>query len=239
MKLPPGQHIGPGLARGGQRGPFGATVADSTRYLFEKSVSPTIAPITGMMTSSVSDDDDLAERRADDHADRQIQHVALGDEGLEFKIPNLVAVVQAAAISEKDILQGVIDARARATSINITTDDLSNPEEFKKFNDAQNQLTQALGQLRTVVENYPQLASQPRFGDLMVAIDEANNQINTERVRYNDLARDYNTEIRTFPSSIAANVVHGAEPLQYFQAEEGAKANPKVDMSAITGGATN
>jgi len=154
------------------------------------------------------------------------------------KIPNLVAVVQAAAISEKDILQGVIDARARATSINITTDDLSNPEEFKKFNDAQNQLTQALGQLRTVVENYPQLASQPRFGDLMVAIDEANNQINTERVRYNDLARDYNTEIRTFPSSIGANVIHGAEALQYFEADEAAKANPKVDMSGITGGQT-
>ena len=151
------------------------------------------------------------------------------------KIPNLVAVVEAAAISEKDILQGVIDARARATSINITTDDLSNPEEFQKFSQAQNQLTQALGQLRTVVENYPQLASQPRFADLMVAIDEANNQINTERVRYNELARDYNTEIRTFPSSIGANVIHGAEPLEYFEADEAAKANPNVDLSGITG----
>ena len=155
------------------------------------------------------------------------------------KIPNLVAVVQGAAISEKDILQGVIDARARATSININTDDLSNPEEFKKFNDAQNQLTQAMGQLRTVVENYPQLASQPRFGDLMVAIDEANNQINTERVRYNDLARDYNTEIRTFPSTIGANIIHGSKPLEYFEAAEAAKANPTVDMSGITGGATS
>ena len=151
------------------------------------------------------------------------------------KIPNLVAVVQGAAISEKDILQGVIDARARATSINITTDDLSNPEEFKKFSDAQNQLTQALGQLRTVVENYPQLDSQPRFGELMVAIDEANNQINTERVRYNDLARDYNTEIRTFPSTIGANIVHGAERLEYFEADEASRANPNVDLSAITG----
>lgn len=150
-------------------------------------------------------------------------------------IPNLVTVVQAAAISEQNILQGVIDARARATSINITTDDLSNPEEFRKFNEAQNQLTQALGQLRTVVENYPQLASQPRFADLMVAIDEANNLINTERVRYNEAARAYNTEIRTFPSTIAANVIYGSEPLEYFEADAAAQANPTVDMSGITG----
>ena len=150
-------------------------------------------------------------------------------------IPNLVSVVQAAAISEQNILQGVIDARARATSINITTDDLSNPEEFRRFNEAQNQLTQALGQLRTVVENYPQLASQPRFADLMVAIDEANNLINTERVRYNEAARDYNTEIRTFPSTIAANVIYGSDPLEYFEADEASRANPVVDMSGITG----
>lgn len=153
-------------------------------------------------------------------------------------IPNLVSVVQAAAISEGNILQGVVDARARATSINITTDDLSNPEEFQRFQDAQNQLTQALGQLRTVVENYPQLASQPRFGDLMVALDESNNLINTERVRYNEAARDYNTEIRTFPSSIGANIIHGAEPLEYFEADEASRANPTVDMSGITGGRT-
>ncbi|RPF70908.1 LemA family protein [Aurantiacibacter spongiae] len=150
-------------------------------------------------------------------------------------IPNLVSVVQAAAISERDILTEVTDARARATSINITTDDLSNPEEFQRFQNAQNQLTQALGQLRTVVENYPQLASQPRFADLMVAIDEANNLINTERVRYNEAARDYNTEIRTFPSTIGANVIHGAEPLEYFEADEAAQGNPQVDMSGITG----
>lgn len=151
-------------------------------------------------------------------------------------IPNLVSVVQAAAISEQNILTAVTEARASATSINITTDDLSNPEEFARFQASQNQLTQALGQLRTVVENYPQLGSQPRFADLMVAIDEANNLINTERVRYNDAARDYNTEIRTFPSTIAANVIYGADPLQYFEADEASRENPEVDMSGITGG---
>ena len=152
-------------------------------------------------------------------------------------IPNLVAVVQAAAISEGDILTQVTEARASATSINITTDDLSNPEEFQRFQDSQNQLTQALGQLRTVVEAYPQLASQPRFGDLMVSLDESNNLISTERGRYNDLARDYNTEIRTFPATIAANIIYGAEPLQYFEAAEGAEENPEVNFDGITGDA--
>lgn len=150
-------------------------------------------------------------------------------------IPNLVSVVQAAAISEGDILARVTEARASATSINITTDDLSNPEEFQRYQDAQNQLTQAMGQLRTVVENYPELASQPRFADLMVSLDESNNLISTERGRYNDLARDYNTEIRTFPATIAANVIYGAEPLEYFEAAEGAEANPTVNMDRITG----
>ena len=150
-------------------------------------------------------------------------------------IPNLVAVVEAAAISEGDILARVTEARASATSINITTDDLSNPEEFRRFQESQNQLTQALGQLRTVVEAYPQLASQPRFADLMVALDEANNLINTERVRYNEAARDYNTEIRTFPSTIAANIIYGSERLEYFEADEAARENPEVDLSGITG----
>ncbi|MXO72023.1 LemA family protein [Alteraurantiacibacter buctensis] len=154
-------------------------------------------------------------------------------------IPNLVSVVQAAAISEGDILARVTEARASATSINITTEDLSNPEEFRRFQDSQNQLTQALGQLRTVVENYPQLASQPRFGDLMVALDESNNLISTERNRYNEMARDYNTEIRTFPATIAANVIYGAEPLEYFEAAEGAEENPEVNFDGITGGAAS
>ncbi len=150
-------------------------------------------------------------------------------------IPNLVSVVEAAAISEGDILTAVTEARASATSINITTDDLSNPEEFRRFQESQNQLTQAMGQLRTVVEAYPQLASQPRFADLMVALDEANNLVGTERGRYNDLARAYNTEIRTFPSTITANVIYGSEPLEYFEAAEGASENPEVDFGNITG----
>ncbi|MFZ1744077.1 MAG: LemA family protein [Pontixanthobacter sp.] len=150
-------------------------------------------------------------------------------------IPNLVEVVKAGAISEQDILTGVIEARAKATSINITTDDLSNPEEFAKFSGAQNQLTQAIGQLRTVIEAYPQITSNAGWADLRVALDESENLINTERTRYNEKAQDYNTEIRTFPSSIGANIIHGSKPLEYFKADEASKTAPKVDLSTITG----
>ncbi len=150
-------------------------------------------------------------------------------------IPNLVETVKAAAGSENQILTNVVEARARATSINITTDDLSNPEEFAKFQAAQNQLTQALGQLRTVVEAYPQLQSQQDFKDLMVALEGAENQVNVERIRYNEKAREYNTEIRTFPSIMAAKIVYGSKPMEYFKADEGAKEAPKVDFGGMAG----
>ena len=145
-------------------------------------------------------------------------------------IPNLVSTVRAAAGSENQILSNVTDARARATSINITSDDLSNPEEFQRFQDAQNQLTQAMGQLRTVVEAYPQLQSQGRFTDLMTAVEGTENQINVERIRYNETVQDYNTEIRTFPSIIGAKIIHGAEPKVPFQAAAGADQAPTVDF---------
>ena len=145
-------------------------------------------------------------------------------------IPNLVSTVRGAAASEAQILTNVTDARARATSINITTDDLSNPEEFQKFQDAQNQLTQALGQLRTVVENYPTLQSQARFADLMTALEGSENRISTARDRYNEAVRDYNTENRTFPSIIGAKIVHGAKPMVPFAASEAAQTAPTVDL---------
>ena len=150
-------------------------------------------------------------------------------------IPNLVESVKAAAGSENQILANVTNARARATSINVTTDDLSNPEEFQKFQAAQNQLTQALGQLRTVVEAYPQLQSQARFADLMTALEGSENRINVERDRYNEKAQDYNTTIRTFPAIVAAKVIYGAKPLQYFKAAEGADTAPTVNFNGMAG----
>ncbi len=145
-------------------------------------------------------------------------------------VPNLVATAKGAAASETQILTNVTQARASATSINITTDDLSDPATFEKFQAAQNQLTQALGQLRTVVENYPTLQSQARFGDLMTQLEGTENQINVARVRYNEAAQDYNTEIRTFPSIIGAKLIHGAKPLIPFKSEAGANVAPTVDF---------
>jgi LemA protein len=145
-------------------------------------------------------------------------------------IPNLVASVRGAAQSETTILTNVTEARSRATSINITTEDLSNPEEFQRFQDAQNELTQALGQLRTVVENYPQLQSQARFADLMTQLEGTENRIDVARTRYNEAVQSYNTTIRTFPATIAANIIYGAEPMQPFQAEAGSQTAPDVDF---------
>ncbi|AKM09171.1 LemA family protein [Croceicoccus naphthovorans] len=149
-------------------------------------------------------------------------------------VPNLVSTVQAAAASETQILTNVTNARAAATSINITTDDLSNPEELRRFSEAQNQLTQALGQLRTVVENYPQLQSQARFADLMTALEGAENRISNSRQRYNQAVQDYNTTIRTFPDIIGAKIIHGAKPMVPFEADAAAQGGaPTVDFGTM------
>jgi LemA protein len=147
-------------------------------------------------------------------------------------VPALVETAKGAAASETTILTNVTNARAAATSINITTDDLSNPETFEKFQNSQNQLTQALGQLRTVVENYPQLQSQARFADLMVQLEGTENRINVARTRYNEAVQGYNTTIRTFPDAIGAKLIHGAKPMVGFKADAGAATAPKVDFGS-------
>jgi LemA protein len=145
-------------------------------------------------------------------------------------IPGLVETVKGAAASETQILTNVTNARAAATSINVRTEDLSDPATFQKFQDGQNQLTQALGQLRSVVENYPQLQSQARFADLMTQLEGTENRINVARGRYNEAVQSYNTTIRTFPDIIGAKLIHGAKPMQPFQADAAAASAPKVDF---------
>ena len=155
-------------------------------------------------------------------------------------IPNLVSSVRAAASSEEQILTQVIQARASATQTTLNADDLGDAEKFRQFEQAQGNLGSALSRLMVVVEKYPELQSQQRFADLMVALEGTENRIDNARTKYNEAVRDYNTTIRTFPDTIGANIIHGAEPMETFQAEAGAETAPDVDFGDMdTTGAAN
>ncbi len=145
-------------------------------------------------------------------------------------IPNLVSSVRGAAGSEEEILTGVIEARSRASSIQLSADDLSDPAKFQQFEAAQGELGNALQRMNFLVERYPELQSQGRFADLMVALEGSENRIETARVRYNSSVQDYNTTIRTFPDIVGAKVIHGAEPMETFSAKPGADSAPTVDF---------
>jgi len=143
-------------------------------------------------------------------------------------IPNLVATVQGYAKQEKDVLTSVIEARAKATQVRVDASQLTDPEKLKQFQDAQNQLTGALGRLLVVTENYPDLKSNANFLALQSQLEGTENRISVARRDYIDAVRSYNTEIRTFPSIIWAKTVFGSKPLAEFTANEGAQAPPTV-----------
>lgn len=145
-------------------------------------------------------------------------------------IPNLQATVQGAAGSERQILTEVIDARSRATAIQITGDDLTDPAKVQQFQAAQQQLGGTLSRLMATVEAYPQLQSQQGFQTFMSQIEGTENRINIAIRDYNESVRSYNTTIRTFPDAIGAKVIHGAEPLVPFEAQAGANQAPTVDF---------
>ncbi len=145
-------------------------------------------------------------------------------------IPNLVSTVQGAADFESETLQDVIEARSRATSINIDANDLNNPEAFQQFQEAQGQLSGALSRLLVTVERYPELQANQNFRDLQAQLEGTENRISTERMRFNQAAQGFNTEIRQFPKSMFASML-GFEQKEYFQADEGAEQAPEVDFS--------
>ncbi len=146
-------------------------------------------------------------------------------------IGNLVETVKGAAGSEERILTQVTQARSRATSINLTPEQLSDPQAVRNYNEAQAGLSQARSLLGTVIqERYPQLQSQQRFSDLMVALEGTENRIRTQRRDYNDAVRAYNTRIRTFPDAIGAKIFYGAKPKVPFEAAAGAQNAPTVDF---------
>jgi LemA protein len=143
-------------------------------------------------------------------------------------IPNLVATVQSYAKQEKDVLTSVIEARAKATQVRVDASQLTDPEKLKQFQDAQNQLTGALGRLLVVTENYPDLKSNANFLALQSQLEGTENRIAVARRDYIDAVRSYNTEIRTFPSIIWAKTVFGSKPMAEFTANEGAQTPPTV-----------
>lgn len=148
-------------------------------------------------------------------------------------IPNLEATVKGAAASEKSILTEVVNARAKATSVQVSGDDLSDPAKMQQFAQAQGQLSGSLGRLLANVEAYPNLKSQDNFQTFMSQLEGTENRINIAIGDYNKAVQAYNTRIRTFPDAIGAKVFYGAKPKTPYQATTpGAENAPKVNFGA-------
>src|SRR5579883_3042856 len=144
-------------------------------------------------------------------------------------IPNLVETVKGYAQQEKSVLEGVTEARAKATSIQVSADTITDPEAFKKFQDAQAQLTGALGRLLAVSENYPDLKSNQNFLALQSQLEGTENRIAVARRDYIEAVRTYNTTLRTFPGLLwAATLFRNNKPMAEFSATEGAETPPQV-----------
>ncbi|NBC66813.1 MAG: LemA family protein [Bacteroidetes bacterium] len=144
-------------------------------------------------------------------------------------VPNLVNTVQGAANFEQETLTNVIEARSRATSINIDPAQLSNESTIRQFEQVQGQLGSALSRLLVSVERYPELTATQNFRDLQNQLEGTENRIATERMRFNQSAQEYNTSIRRFPTSLFAGLF-GFERKYYFEATEGAENAPEVSF---------
>ncbi len=147
-------------------------------------------------------------------------------------VPNLVETVKGYAAQEKDVLTAVVEARAKATSIQLSPDIVNNPEEFAKYQAAQGQLSQALGKLLAITEAYPDLKSNQNFLALQSQLEGSENRIAVARKDYIDAVQTYNTELITFPGRLwAATLYASYKPAATFAAEAGADQAPKVDFS--------
>ncbi len=144
-------------------------------------------------------------------------------------IPNLVSTVRGAADFEQETLQAVTEARAQATSVNLDVSDLSDPQRLQQFQQAQQQLSGALGRLLAVSENYPELRATEAFRDLQAQLEGTENRITVARRDYNEAVRQYNTTVRQFPTVVVASLA-GFDRRAAFEAEEGAEEAPEVDF---------
>jgi LemA protein len=146
-------------------------------------------------------------------------------------IPNLVNTVKGYAQQERTVLTEVTQARAKATSIQLNADDLSDPAKVQAFANAQSQLGGSLGRLLATFEAYPDLKSNANFLTLQSQIEGTENSILVARRDYNESVRAYNTRIRTFPDAIGAKIFYGAKPKVPFEAAAGADKAPTVDFN--------
>ncbi len=143
-------------------------------------------------------------------------------------IPNLVATVKGYAAHESETLENVVSARAKATQVTVDPSNLSE-EAIADFNKAQGELSTALGRLMMIQENYPDLKANQQFSELQAQLEGTENRIATERMKFNETAKAYNTMIRKFPDNIIASMF-GFEKKGYFEAQAGAETAPKVEF---------
>lgn len=166
------------------------------------------------------------ERVEQSWADVQTQYQRRAD-----LVPNLVSTVRGAADFERETLESVTEARARATAINLTVDDLSDPVAMQRFQEAQGQLGSALGRLLAVSENYPQLRATEAFRDLQAQLEGTENRIAVARRDYNASVQRYNSTVRRFPTALYAGMF-GFERRLPFEADAGAERAPTVDFGS-------
>lgn len=143
-------------------------------------------------------------------------------------IPNLVETVKGYAKHEAETLEAVINARAKATSVQLKPENLSNADAMAQFQAAQGGLSTALGKLMLVVERYPDLKANQNFLDLQTQLEGTENRINVARQRYNGAVELFNGSIRKFPASLTNSILLHLEKKEYFKADEAAKVVPKV-----------
>ena len=142
-------------------------------------------------------------------------------------IPNLVETVKGFAAQERTVLTEVVEARAKATSIQVTPETLNDPKAMERFQAAQGQLSGALSRLLVTVERYPELKSNQNFLQLQSQLEGTENRIAVERRRFNEAVREYNTQVGRLPDRLVASVL-GFRPKAYFEAAPDAATPPKV-----------
>lgn len=147
-------------------------------------------------------------------------------------VPNLVNTVKGYASHEEEVLTKITEARSRVGSVQVSEDTLNNPEEFQKFEQAQQNLSGALGRLLVVSENYPQLKADANFRDLQAQLEGTENRVTVARNRYIQAVQEYNTLVRSFPSNLTAKYFgYGVKPNFSVENEQQISDAPKVEFN--------